>query len=225
MIQGYIFGDIMTKSLLELIKIYSTGSHIDFSTHLIGQSKDMLVALLSELLTVYINDKNSSTIREILSVTLAGYEHNSEKIGFNGFRYDGFGKPINCEAKPKNILSNGNKKLNGGGNFTDYTWQRFERDKKSDLNLIISGFVDGRMIYLMEFPFNHSSFLDRLYQVLLKRFPEREDIKGQYLRSATFTFNHYKDADIRVIYIVNDLINYKSYIEKNLFNFLNGVKC
>lgn len=111
----------MTQNLQELIKIYSLNSHIDFSTHLLGQSKDTLIALLSELLTTYINNKNSSTIREALSVTLAGYTHNPEKLGFNGFRQNGFGKPINCEAKPKNIRSNENKKLNGGGNFTDYT--------------------------------------------------------------------------------------------------------
>ncbi|WP_236033196.1 hypothetical protein [Helicobacter turcicus] len=70
----------MTQNLQELIKIYALDSHVNFNTHLLGQSKDTLIALLSELLTLYINDKNSSTIREILSVSLAGYMHNTEKL-------------------------------------------------------------------------------------------------------------------------------------------------
>jgi hypothetical protein len=61
--------------------------------------------MLVDLLTMYINDKNSSTIREFITVTLAGYEHRQSKIGYNGFKQDAFvaGKTIKCEAKPKNI--------------------------------------------------------------------------------------------------------------------------
>jgi hypothetical protein len=33
---------------------------------------------------MYINDKNSSTIREFLTVTLAGYKHKEGKIGYSG---------------------------------------------------------------------------------------------------------------------------------------------
>lgn len=211
----------MTQNLQELIKIYSLNSHIDFSTHLLGQSKDTLIALLSELLTTYINDKNSSTIREALSVTLAGYTHNPEKLGFNGFRQNSFGKPINCEAKPKNIRSNENKKLNGGGNFTDYTWARFHKDKQENLNLLISGFLDGKLLYLFEFPFNDIYFLKHLESQLNKKFPNG-DIKGLYLRSASFSFTHYKNAEIHIIYVCPQLERYEKFLEKNLFAFLKA---
>lgn len=77
---------------------------------------------------MYINDKNSSTIREFITVALAGYTHKEGKIGYNGFKQDAFitGKTIKCEAKPKNIdtgeferFARGEKKtkpakLNGG---------------------------------------------------------------------------------------------------------------
>lgn len=214
----------MTQNLQELIKIYALDSHINFNTHLLGQSKDTLIALLSELLTLYINDKNSSTIREILSVSLAGYTHNTEKIGFNGFKQDSFGSPINCEAKPKNIRSNSTKKLNGGGNFTDYTWKRFTRDKKSNLNLVISGFVDGKMLYCFEFPFASTGFLIHLQEQLTKRFPNG-DIMGQYLRSASFSFKHYKDAQIRIVYVCEKLEEYQQSLEKSLFEFLKDSVC
>ena len=55
-----------------------------------------------------------------------------------------------CEAKPKNINTNDEvlKKLNGSGNFTDYTFSRFERDKKENPLMIVGGFIDGRLIYI-----------------------------------------------------------------------------
>ncbi|MCM8793950.1 MAG: hypothetical protein NC898_05770 [Candidatus Omnitrophica bacterium] len=94
----------MNQELANVIKIYSTGTHQELSNYLIGKSKDTLIGILVDLLTMYINDKNSSTIRELITVTLAGYTHKEGKIGYNGFKQDTFisGKTIKCEAKPKN---------------------------------------------------------------------------------------------------------------------------
>ncbi len=95
----------MNQELAKIIKIYTTGSHKELSVYLLGKSKDTLIDMLVDLLTMYINDKNSSTIREFITVTLAGYQHKQSKIGYNGFRQDVFtsGKTVKCEAKPKNI--------------------------------------------------------------------------------------------------------------------------
>lgn len=76
----------MNKELIEVIKLYSTKSHKDFTTHLIDSSKETLISVFTDLLTMYINDKNSSTIREFLTVSIAGYEWSRNKIGFNGFK-------------------------------------------------------------------------------------------------------------------------------------------
>jgi hypothetical protein len=54
----------MNKNLQDGIKTYSTKWHKDFNSKLLGMSKDDLIALFADLLTIYINDKNSSTIRE-----------------------------------------------------------------------------------------------------------------------------------------------------------------
>lgn len=117
----------MTENLKKIVEIYSCKTHKDLNAYLIDLSKDDLIAVFTDLLTLYINDKNSSTIREYITVSLAGYLHNPKKIGFNGFRQNSLGEPINCEAKPKNICTSDEKikKLNGNGNFTDYTWARF----------------------------------------------------------------------------------------------------
>src|SRR3989338_1093284 len=119
----------MNQELSNIIKIYSTGSHVELNNCLLGKSKDTLIGILIDLLKMYINDKNSSTIREFLTVTLAGYSHKGGKIGYNGFKQDVFvsGKTVRCEAKPKNCdteefekYKRGERKsspakLNGGG--------------------------------------------------------------------------------------------------------------
>ncbi len=57
----------MNQELAHTIKLYATASHWELNNYLIGKSKDTLIAMLVDLLTMYINDKNSSTIRGFLS--------------------------------------------------------------------------------------------------------------------------------------------------------------
>jgi len=158
----------MNKELSEVLKIYSTQPHIEFTNRLINSSKETVVSLFTDILTMYINDKNSSTIREYITVVMSGYTHSEGKIGFNGFKQNSIigGKSIACEAKPKNFntedlisYNNGLRKtkpakLNGGGNFSDYTFARLEKDKKENPHMLISGFVDGKLLFILEFPFN-----------------------------------------------------------------------
>ncbi|MEA3476414.1 MAG: hypothetical protein U9R23_08260 [Candidatus Cloacimonadota bacterium] len=218
----------MNQELANVIKIYSTGTHKELSNCLIGKSKDTLIGILVDLLTMYINDKNSSTIREFITVTLAGYTHKEGKIGYNGFRQDAFipGKTIMCEAKPKNVDTSLRtlRKLNGGGNFTDFTFGRLERYKQEkNLNMLISGFVDGKLVYILELPFNYPEFTNHLESQLQRRFKKKEDITGQFLRSANFDYKHFINCPkLKVIYLLNKnkLEMYKSYIVKNFYEFL-----
>ncbi len=157
----------MNKELESVIKIDSTGTHSQLSNYLIGKSKDTLISILVDLITIYINDKNSSTIRELLTVSIAGYNHIESKIGYNSFKQNFFepGKTIKCETKLKNLnteefekyekgkRSTKPAKLNGGGNFTDYSRARLDKDKKEkNLNMLVRVFIDGRLIYILKFP-------------------------------------------------------------------------
>ena len=231
----------MNRELEEVIKIYSTGTHKELSSYLIGKSKDTIIGILVDLLTMYINDKNSSTIREFITVVLAGYEHKEGKIGYNGFRQDTFitGRTIKCEAKPKNVDTTefekyekeGRKtkpaKLNGGGNFTDYTPARLKKNKQEkDLNMLVSGFVDGKIIYIMEFPFNSPDFVKNL-EVKIQRWQGKlegsKSITGQFLRSADFNYKDFINSkNLRIVYLLakEELAKYKRYISNGLYEFL-----
>jgi len=212
----------MNKELTEIIKIYTTKTHKDLSEYLLGKSKSNLIGVLIDLMTMYINDKNSSTLREFITVTIAGYNHSEGKIGYNGYKQNVYGKPMMCEAKPKNVKSDDKRKLNGGGNFTDYTHSRLERDLKENLHMLVSGFVDGKLIYIIEFPFNCKTFVEKLNLQLQKRFPTG-DITGEFLRSANFSYKDYiscKEKNIIFLLPKGELEKYKENIVKGFYEFL-----
>ena len=231
----------MNQELANVIRLYSTGSHQELSAYLIGKSKDTLIGMLVDLLTMYINDKNSSTIRELITVTLAGYHHEVRKIGYNGFKQDSIspGRTIRCEAKPKNFdtdelekFQSGERKtrpskLNGGGNFTDYSPSRLKKDKEEkDLNMLVSGFVDGKLIYILEFPFNDQVFIKNLEKQIQRwkaKLKGSRTTKGQFLRSATFDYKHYIGCKrLKVIYLLPkaDLVRYKDFIANKFYQWL-----
>lgn len=98
------------------------------------------------------------------------------------------------------------------------------RDKREkDLNLLISGFVDGKLIYILEFPFNYPKFTKHLKEQLRHRFKEGKDVTGQFLRSANFDYKYFIDCpNLNIVYLLNKdkLEKYKPYIVKGFYEFL-----
>ncbi|WP_457601485.1 hypothetical protein [Hydrogenivirga sp.] len=58
----------MNDTLLRAIEIYATRSSAEFLSFLNGLSKPTLMSLFTDLLTFYMNDKNSSKLRELSGV-------------------------------------------------------------------------------------------------------------------------------------------------------------
>ena len=217
----------MNEDLLQLITDYTTKEPAEVSNSLHSKSKHNLISMLLDLLTIYYNDVNSSTMQELVVAILAGYQPNPEKLGYNGFRQNTLtGKVEHCEIKPRNYRRDSTaknpKKLNGGGNFTDYTWARFQEHQAEDLNMLVAGFVDGLLIYIFEFSFNEPSFTFQLQKQLEREFPDG-DLTGKYLRSAEFSFSHYKDVEsLETIYTASrqELIKAQPYMIRDLFKHL-----
>lgn len=183
----------MNEALKDLIQNYPVLDRDEFLSRLESLGAGELIKSMEELLTMYYNDLNSSSLREIMVVRSMGFEPNPEKIGYNGYRRDlPSGHETVCEAKPKNIRTGkvNSRKLDGGGNFTDYSWQKFNRHLKENPAMLIAGFIDGKIIYIFQFPFNTNEFTKRIKEQLEKHFPDG-DVEGKYLRSANFSFKHY----------------------------------
>lgn len=214
----------MNQDLDQIVTYYATKPHKELSELLISKSKDNLISILTDLLTAYINDKNSSSLREFITVSIAGYQHNPNKLGYNGYMQNSEigGKPISCEAKPKNIQTDGynqkktKPKLNGEGGFNDYTIERLKKDIQENLAILSSGFIDGELQYILEFPFSV------VYEHLKNQLPQIRT-RGTYTRMASFSFTHYVTYQdkIRVIYLNKQTIkNHQKYFNKKFYLFL-----
>jgi len=184
---------IVNKNLLDIIKKYALDDPT-LESELQNATPEELAGHLRSLITLYINDRNSSTLREMLVCTLSGFRPINEKLGYNGYReIYGSARREYCEVKPKNIRSGSgkDKKLNGGGSFNDFTWKRLEKWQKENPIVLAAGYIDGRLIYIFQFLFDEPDLVEHITQQLEKRLPDG-DKEGQYLRAASFTFRHYE---------------------------------
>ena len=77
-------------------------------------------------------------------------------------------------------------------------------------------------MYVLEFPFK--CLENRLGEQLRKKFGE--DLKrkaGDYLRSASFSFKHYKDCpELKKIYVSDKLDEFRKCLTRDLYDFLKG---
>jgi len=76
----------MNQDLAQIVICYATRPHNALSELLLSKSKDNLISILTDLLTAYINDKNLSSLREFVTVSIAAYQHNPNKLGYNGYK-------------------------------------------------------------------------------------------------------------------------------------------
>ncbi|MGQ9706723.1 MAG: hypothetical protein ACUVWP_06965 [bacterium] len=146
---------------------------------------------------------------------LSGYSYSFDKLGYNGINE--FGP---AEVKPVNITSE-KRKLNGGDNFTDLTYRRFNKYKKDKLTMLISGFIDGNLIYIIKLPFNCRNFVRYLRERLDRYYEEGKDKKGVYLRSVSFNYKNYEDcSNLEIVFLNDDLDKYKDRLTINFYSFL-----
>lgn len=180
----------------------------------VGQAgaQELAEALL-ELLRLYANDKNSSTLREWVVLQVAGCQQQPGKIGYNGYL-----GPVPYEVKPRNVLSGENKKLNGGGNFTDFTYERLEKYRQDQVHVLVAGFVDGFLVYILEVPFaalypTIKSQLDRHFQ--------GNRPAGLFLRSASFTFRDYQDDHrVRLLFLSPEWQKFQTQLTREFREYL-----
>lgn len=210
----------MNETLKKLIVLYSVENQEKLIKFLKGFSKPKLICTLLDLLTIYFNDKNSSKLRELTTLWICGFEPNLEKLGYNGYRLSfPTGKKEYCEVKPQNTY-NPNKKLNGGGSFNDYTEERFSKDLKENPTILISGFVGGKLIYIIEIKFE--CLKGRLEKLLNKRFPQGRS-PGEFLRSASFSLKDYINCpSLKLVYLREDWEEFKDYLTRDLISFFRG---
>ncbi len=92
--------------------------------------------------------------------------------------------------------------------------------------MLVSGFIDGKLIYIIEFPFNFHTFVINLEDKIKKwesKMKGSKSLKGQFLRSADFDYKDYIESPhLKIVYLVNksELSKYRNYIVKGFFEYL-----
>ena len=92
--------------------------------------------------------------------------------------------------------------------------------------MLVSGFVDGKLVYIIEFPFCSSDFVKNL-EIKIQRWQKKlkgsKSIKGQFLRSADFDYKDFiKSSNLKIVYLLSkdELAKYEPYISKGFYEFL-----
>jgi len=167
----------------------------------------------------YLSDKNSSTLREGLSLEIAGYKKLNKKHGPDGKHI--FTNKL-VEVKPTfayfNEEKNKQQKLRGSGNFNDITYKKIHL--KKDWNVISSGFSEHSILYTVEFPFSQiekdlTEYVDK--KVIKNKKVKKGKQQGRF--TAPMSYLNWIDASDLYIHHI-DLKNLDDFLVKNFAKLL-----
>jgi hypothetical protein len=174
-------------------------------------SEELKTNLLLEILNEMSCDKNSSSFREGVTLGVLGKKQSVTKLG-----YDSDEEPI--EVKPKNISSNSNKRFDGSGNFSDFTWARHKKYASDNVKMLVSGFLDGKVLFVISFNYNSPEFVKEVERHLIKHLPDG-DITSRYVRSVKFNYKHFMKSDsLKIEYLVPELSKFESKFTKPFYS-------
>ena len=192
----------------ELLKEYK----LNYTLDNIPDNLDTKDVIIYDLLNETFNDSNSSKFREDSTNYISGREASEGKHGYDV-------DDENIEIKPKNYV--GKSKLNCGGQFTDFTWKRHNKYQNDNVVMSVSGFNHGKLVYVLEFDYNHPTFKKRIEDQLTRLLPNGDE-PNRYVRSASFSFIHFEDLNIKKVYVSPNLENHKHTMTRKLYEYLNG---
>jgi hypothetical protein len=168
-------------------------------------------SLIYNLIEEIANDSNSSKFREDVVKWMVGLEASEGKHGYD----DDFAA---IEVKPKNFT--GKSKLNGGGQFNDFTWKRDEKYSSDDVTMLCAGFSHGKLMFIVEFKY---STIQGKIQTHLNRILPDGDLPNRYVRSASFSYLDWKDS-FEIKYMSPNFDSFKSTMVAGLYRTLKD-KC
>jgi len=165
------------------------------------------------LLDLYLNDLNSSRLRQDITCHILGFKVNENKLGYDS-------SESNDEIKPKNVSTKNPKvkKLDCGGSYSDLTHKRHAKYISDNAIIHIAGFVDGYLQYIIKVPYIDLQY--HFQRILDSKLPEG-DLPNRYVRSASFGIKQIKGCPgAKVEFIRKDIENYSYYINKEVYNYL-----
>ena len=158
---------------------YAVRGGEDSDLLLLSMPREEITALCRSMIHQMLTDKNSGHLRERVTLELLGLEQNPNKLGYDSTAGQ-------YEVKPTNVARNGKRKLTGQGTITDHRWQRHKKFLEEDVKLLVSGWVDGQILYILEV--DYKDLCARFESCLTRHLPDG-DVKNRYVRSADFSYS------------------------------------
>jgi hypothetical protein len=176
---------------------------------------------------------------EIHTSTVAGYIHNPQRFGFDGYdEVRGFfcevkssSKIINKDLLQKYVNGEINHRnefidnpIDGRGVFSLFTHEAYQRYSAQEVRMLVSAYINGVLMFIIEFPFSHPTFKSHIKRMLEKQLPNGD--KPGRSRTISFGYNQYKDCDnAKLIYVTNDENKkiLKGSCTKHFYAYLNAL--
>jgi hypothetical protein len=177
---------------------------------------------------------------EIHTVTMAGFIHNPQRFGFDGFddvrkmycEVKSSSKIINKELLRKfsaGLLNQRNEFIDspfdGRGVFSLFTHEAYVRYMTEDVNMLISAYINGVLMFIIEFPFRHSTFEGHVKRMLERSLPNGD--KPGRAKTISFGYNQYKDCnDAKLIFLTHEanLKILKGSCSKHFYAYLTSLQ-
>jgi hypothetical protein len=168
---------------------------------------------LIELGKEYLNDLNSSSMREMVMTVIAGCTYNPKKLGYDGLN-------SKDEMKPKNVRSNSKNRLNIGGNYSDMTWKRHFKFMEENPTIYAGGFVDGLLVFQLSFSYRD---LSEHFEKQIQKILPNGDEKNKYVRSMGFGMKQVMQyTKPKVLFISANLDKFRGNMTKDLYTYLKS---
>lgn len=214
------------KETLNLATIYCT----DREKYNQMKTNGEIHPIIDDFMVNNFADYNFSPLAEEVPVHMLGYKPYEPKHGYDGYLGETYALATNfLEVKPQKSYFNEEKgkimnKLNGKWAFADYTIKRYYQDVElgTNLRMVIPGYVHGELVYIITFPFNHSTFIDRI-KVLTEEAVDKN--KARCVPSGGNKF--FKDCPgLRIDYSVSkeklDKFYQDKYITKDIYDLVRN---
>ena len=192
---------ILSHENIDLAIQYALGNDKEFNKLSPGY-RNSLLSILS--------DSNSSTLREALVLRMLNYISYTEKHGMDGY-CPATGRQK--EVKPRFVKEG--TKVGTSGSFNDMTYDLL--DKKDGCDVICAAFHEGRLLYIVEFPYEiiKNALKEKVDTILSKR-----SIKPTTRITCSFNYNNYDHDTLKVRYLNESLIKETKSISKAHFEML-----
>lgn len=179
---------------------------------------------LDKLTDYYLNDGRSYYAHELITLESCGYTPSNLIRGFDGVNAN---NAQWVEVKTSNLSAYTGKdwtKLDGGGKFSNMRLERLEKYESSNLQMVVGNFVNGKLQYVLEFPYNYTPFKQHLRNQMEAKFPDGDVVGMSYTPS--FRYTHYRDCpDLKLTYVSNNFGDAKTkYVVKGLYDLVYELK-